>query len=324
MIKQLWTAVLKKRKHEQKIKRLVFCIDFFLGRFEKKILTECSGSAYPPIFIVGSPRSGSTLLYQLMARRFRLCYFSNLMMSFPNALLIVAKLMKNFDNFNPPDSFSSNYGYTYGWNSPNQGGRFWTRFYQADDNVDVLSAHQSQEIRRTILCLQGFYNAPFVNKWQRNTTKLNALNNIFSNSLFIVTKRDPAATARSILEGRRKLIGDERQWFSTKPNNFEELTIKAPLQQVCGQVYELEKSLDSYRKIIGENRFFYVQYEKIIISPHSVLNSINDFYRKNSGSNLAVRHNVPSAFSNSNLKWLNDPEYQNIKACLYELEQEGR
>jgi len=32
---------------------------------------------YPPIFIVGAPRSGSTLLYQLLAYYYNFSYFTN-------------------------------------------------------------------------------------------------------------------------------------------------------------------------------------------------------------------------------------------------------
>ena len=38
---------------------------------------------FPPIFIISMPRSGSTLLYLLAVRKFRLSYFSNFAMACP-------------------------------------------------------------------------------------------------------------------------------------------------------------------------------------------------------------------------------------------------
>ena len=60
---------------------------------------------YAPVFIVGPPRTGSTLLYQLLVRRYSFCYISNLLNRFPETPLALAKVSKTVER----QAFSTGY-----------------------------------------------------------------------------------------------------------------------------------------------------------------------------------------------------------------------
>jgi len=61
----------------------------------KKNTAEDLPEELNPIFIVGAPRSGSTLLFQLLIRHTKLIYISNLMALFPNQMIKIFLLKSN-------------------------------------------------------------------------------------------------------------------------------------------------------------------------------------------------------------------------------------
>lgn len=81
--------------------------------FRRKI--DSNKTNYPPIFILGLPRTGSTLLYQLCARRFQTCYLSNFMMKDPQKWFELASLSYYFFGCHPPNCYSSDYGESNRW-----------------------------------------------------------------------------------------------------------------------------------------------------------------------------------------------------------------
>jgi hypothetical protein len=93
-----------------------------LAGHERRRLDPPARLTYGPLFVISLPRSGSTLLYQLLLQRFRLAYFSNLMAAFPESPVTIAAVSDLFGGQSPPDDLASTFGYTRGWNAPNQAG----------------------------------------------------------------------------------------------------------------------------------------------------------------------------------------------------------
>src|SRR5262245_7661616 len=96
-----------------------------LVTLERRRLAPPERLAHSPLFVISLPRSGSTLLYQLLLQRFRLAYFSNLMAAFPLSPATIAAASAWFGGQSPPRDFASNFGATRGWRGPNQGWRLW-------------------------------------------------------------------------------------------------------------------------------------------------------------------------------------------------------
>ena len=51
---------------------------------------------FPPVFIIGSPRSGTTVLYQLLCKHLQFGYINNFVSNWPKAPLTATKLYKSF------------------------------------------------------------------------------------------------------------------------------------------------------------------------------------------------------------------------------------
>ena len=67
------------------LRYLLLPLDWVLGRFEQRRLKPSAGRLPPIVLIVGSPRSGSTLLYQVLAGHLPVSYPSNLTALFERA-----------------------------------------------------------------------------------------------------------------------------------------------------------------------------------------------------------------------------------------------
>lgn len=297
----------------------------FFNKIEKCLVRKDMALRFAPIFIVGNPRSGSTLLYQAITRYFNVCYFSNLMMLFPESPTCISRIIAPVNGCNPPYSFYNKYGFTVGLKSPNQGLRFWNRWFP--DNYgyvapEALSKRAKKEIRNTIALIQECFEAPFVNKCQPLSERLLAIVEALPEAVFIRIKREPVFTAQSILLGKRELWNDENRWFSTKPRNYEEIKYGNYLEKICNQVFYIEKNIDSNIEIIGKDKFLTIHYEELCKSPRMVLDSIKSFYvNKNKYRALEVRNEIPLSFRNSNSIKISAKEFKVIEANFLRLKK---
>ena len=97
----------------------------------------------PPVFIIGPPRSGTTLLFQVLIARYTFGYFSNWMAQFPESPIAAAWLYRRlWPTSGVPQDYASVSGETQGNSGPNESGSFWYRWFRANRNnvlvADVL------------------------------------------------------------------------------------------------------------------------------------------------------------------------------------------
>ena len=255
---------------------------------------------HAPIFIVGPPRTGSTLLYQLLVRRYRFCYFSNLLNRFPATPLALAKLSKSLGGFDAAADFNSRYGATLGWCSPNQGRECWIRWLPESPSVvepDEVPAERKAQIRATVCAMQRICDRPFVNKWPPNSVRVGLLADIFPQALFVRISRATEPTVQSILRGRDELCRRGSGWFSVKPPGYREIMKeRAPAEQAAWQVASIERAIDADSEAVGAQRFHHVQYEELTRRPRAVLDEIAEFYEEQTHLALEKRCEIPDRF----------------------------
>ena len=286
------------------------------------MLPRAHRGPHRPIFIIAPPRSGSTLLYQLLAVRFRTCYFSNGMMRFPDSPAIVARLTAPFGACTPRPDFDSWYGNVAGESGPSQGFKAWNRWFPTDlDFVDpdTLSPAAVDEMRRTIWSLQRTFDAPFISKWQRHAARVQALAHVFPEAVFVRMTRDPVALAESILHGRREFLGDEHAWLSVRPRAYSESSGESPLEQVCEQVFHLEREVEFDLEHAAPGRHIRVDYADLCADTGRELTRIDHWYRDLAGQPLHVRHEVPRHFARSAAKKVDEVTRESIRTRLEEL-----
>ncbi len=122
-----------------------------LGPMETRLLARHPEPIHPPVFIIGPPRSGTSLFYELLVTRYDLAFFSNLAHRFWRTPAAVTRLGASVIRNRRP-RFESDYGHIAGWSAPNEGGWIWQRWLDEGDWTDEQSASvlPGAEMRATL------------------------------------------------------------------------------------------------------------------------------------------------------------------------------
>ena len=258
-----------------------------------------------PIFIIGPPRTGSTLLYQLMVVYFNLGYLTNFHCKYYGSPYLAEKLLHQGSSLDDwKGDFSSYYGGTEGKKAPSECGEYWYRFFrrrpQYVRNADVPLVNL-RCLRGSVRAIGDVVEKPFIFKNLLCSLRLEPLFDTLPESLFIVVKRDLIDTASSLLRGRIQLFGDLDHWLSVEPPNITELRKLPPHEQVVEQVRGIYKLIDTNKKRIGPERFIEVAYKDLCKDTYATMIRIEDFLKVH-GMHVDRRAEIPAEFDQSTKK----------------------
>jgi LPS sulfotransferase NodH len=250
---------------------------------------------HPPLFVVGAPRSGSTLLYQLLVAGFDVTYISNRHCRFHGAPALV-------ERFAPPrlpsEPYVSSYGRTLGAGAPSECGEFWYRFFRKSPQyVSLAEADPSslQGLRAAVRALGDASGRPVVFKNLICSLRLMPIGTTLPEALFLFIRRDLLANAESLVASRRAIHGDYGAWWSAEPPGIDRLRALPPHEQVVEQVSAIEHVITADRELLGEDRFLELSYEKLCEDARGTLAEIAEFAEAR-GVTLTRRRDVPERF----------------------------
>lgn len=242
----------------------------------------------PIIYIVGAPRSGTTLLYQLVCRYLPVGYINNLIARFwlkPSIGIRLSKVILG-DNARKKIKFESTYGTTKDIVGPHEFGYFWRYWLQLDKSpTHKLSAEHlgnlDKEGLKKTLEQEIISSFQSVIVFKNPICGLNAefLSNIHPASLFIHIKRDFWDTVISILHARKARYGSYKAWWSLKPSSYPFNFNNNPVEEVIMQVKECRKEIDeelSKPKV----KSMEVYYETLCKNPKVILGNICNEIKK--------------------------------------------
>lgn len=264
-----------------------------LGALEAKRIAHPVEGVLRPIFIVGPPRTGSTILFQMLLNAYRFRFFTNLhSLFFRTPALVEAAVGGLRDRFYRPRN-ESMYGYTKGLLSPSEAGPLFRHWFGDDewdrDSSSRLAPSHVDRIRRTMAVLTRQGQWPFLSKNLQNSLRLRTIDQVFPEACFIRIARDPYDTCASLLEMRKKLTGSISAWASIKPPTFRKLGDLSPYAQVARQVLDTERYIDRFFDD-RENPCFNVNYAELLSDPRRVVEACVEWLGSRSGHPLAVRH----------------------------------
>lgn len=265
---------------------------------DQKEYQEISDSP-PCIFIVGKPRSGTTLLSQLLSFHTEVGYINNLIASFWDAPLYGIKLSEKLLRQPAQTKFESHYGRTQGLHEPHEFGYFWAKLLDYPDLRERGLEHEEKidwnQFKKTLQNMSAAFGKPLVFKVFILSWHLKKTIESLPNSLVLHIERDSLECGLSLLKMRRDVLGDENEWSSVKPKEYEELRTLSPPEQVAGQLYYFEEAMKNQLNQIPETNKYEVSYEELCSQPAKVLGVIQDKVLK-LGGELKLKSNLPSSF----------------------------
>lgn len=215
----------------------------------------------PLIYIVGAPRSGTTLLSQVLSKALEAGYINNLIARFWARPSIGIRLSATCLG---PDArrsigFSSAHGTTPEIAGPHEFGYFWREWLRLDDAATHhLTAAELARIDRHGLRaalegeILGAFGLPVLFKNVICGFQAQLLTEIHPRSLFVHVRRDPIATAASILQSRQLRYGSYANWWSLKPAAFDEIQrAPDPATAVALQVVHCRREFDAELAVPG-------------------------------------------------------------------------
>lgn len=277
-----------------------------VANLENKFISNKKFSS-PSIFIIGLPRSGTTLLYQLLIDTYRFAYFNNISNYFFATPVLLSYMTLKIFGYYKPINYKSQFGLTPGVSSPSESGFIFRSWFNND--VD------KKKIVQSIFAISNVYEAPFIAKNLYNNFRIEILNKLFPNSVFIEVRRDLKFIGQSLLLGRKKETGSYDDWFGIKPLNYKEIKeIKEPFEQVSCQILSINKTIENSLKEIETDRKIIVSYEELCDNPDFVLKQLISFLDKNKIKPEKIR-DIHSSIKNSNNIRLPKNEWDKI--CKY-------
>lgn len=274
---------------------------------------------WPPIFVVGPSRSGSTLVSQAMTYALNLGYISNAMMvgtRFPVCRCLAALL--RYGRARPAD-FRSKHGLTDGPTGVNTGSRMWLRAFR-DQNGKVqrnLSDEAAGRVVSAIIALiSKYYDAPVANKWSGNSALLPAIAALFREAVFVRVRRDPLDIAQSILTARRSSHGDPYRPLISWPGDFDQPAGCHYTEQIPEHILRIETMLDEAMTGVGADRFIEVHYRHVCTDPNTEMRRLAEKYERRLHRPLPFVRNLPESFEYSQGKTIDDADYEALKRNL--------
>ena len=269
-----------------------------------------------PVFILGSPRTGSTLLYQLVAQKFEVSYFSNFTADLHPEQPVVAAAIEHVLGTSPPDATTSRYGKTDGPHGPSEASSVFTHWFGGGHPSQLVSATiregLADHFRESLLAIEELRQQPLVTKNAWNCFRIADLIRLVPEIYFVWIRRDLMSAARSDLSARYK-HGGRDSWNSASPSNYEEILLQPYWEQVIEQQFEYNRTIQNDLKTLVPSRHHELWYEDLCIDPNKSLNRLGDDLRK-AGLDLRDRPFVAPVLRASQPK---DPDDDDRRMELY-------
>ena len=296
----------------------------FLARFNDALLPfeqanyQDVSEVYPSVYIVGTPRSGTTLASQLLSFHLDVGYISNLVAAFWQAPVTGLRLAKKLLPQDAQTSYASTFGRTQGLHEPHEFGYFWSKMLGYRDMQQRDSVFEDSidwdNLRRVLINMTHAVAKPLVFKPFLLSYHITRTVQVLPKSIFVRITRDPLDNALSILKMRRKYAQSLDEWVSLKPIEYFQLKDASPFEQIAGQVYFLNQMLDAQLQQLDEVNYLNVPYERLCDEPRAVIAELQE---RLAAHGCEVRaFDVPERFDIVRYHDQQSDDYQQLSAAI--------
>lgn len=291
-------------------------VDLMLSLFEPKGVIENSGPLPPMVLIVGGSRSGTTLVYQMLAQHMSCSYFSNLTAWFPRSPILATRLFGSGQSKASSD-FRNYYGSVSGLNGPNDGFHIWNRWLGEDRN----SVPERIE-KEKLIAMQEFFHhwrresgVPFLSKNNRNTLCIEQFENAFDDTVFVEIRRDPVYVVQSLICAREFVQGDKRNaWGLASSDSYSSGDQFGYIDDIVEQVWRVDSILDEAARKIDGRRYIRLRYEELCARPGDAIAAVREAVLKEKSP--PISDSGLTQIRNTNRQVLPDTEFARIKKSV--------
>ncbi|MDH3605862.1 MAG: sulfotransferase [Acidimicrobiia bacterium] len=244
-------------------------LDWALAPWEGRRIRRGGPGGKPIVLIVGAPRSGSTLLYQVLAAHLPVSYPSNLTDLFSRAPITATARLGRFARRKLDYRF--HYGNTASLGAPSAGFSLWNRWLGADRYrvPSEMAPGVAADMRAFFAAWETAFEGPFLCKNNRNTAGIGVLATELPNAKFIVIRRDPLFVAQSLLEAREHVQGDRAVGWglgaSPHPSEGDHLA------EVADQVFGIESLVQEAIAHLDPARVLELGYAELCADPTQIV-----------------------------------------------------
>ena len=257
---------------------------------------------HPLLFVAGLPRSGTTLLSQLLAHCLDAGYVNNIVARFWLAPVHGLRLARILAGDRAAPSFESDYARTKTLLGIHEFGYFWRHWLRKESFDDVARARECEDeidwagLRRTFANVQHELERPLVAKNMLGAYHMARLQRELGPVIWVWIERDPLDVAVSILDARRRYYADPNTWWSYAPLEYPLLRDLDYWEQIAGQVHYLSRLYVQANAELPRGSVVRVSYEELARAPGAVLEAVREATRSLYGAEIAIREHPPEAF----------------------------
>lgn len=313
-----------------RLEALLVELKTLLAPIGPKLTADHQMPRWPVLFIIGPPRSGTTLLLQFLHAAGVFATPSNLISRFYFAPALGARLQRlifdsAFDyrgemaNAGFAWTLESELGRTQGPLQPNEMLHFWRRFVPNYDpeslSATSIAAVDTAAIAAELAALEAVLEKPLAMKGGLLQSSLATLDACAQPALFVALRRDPLYIAQSLLLARERHYGRRVLWWSYRPTQYEQLRALDAFHQVAGQAHYASKLLDEQLALIPPDRWLALEYAEFCAAPQVAYRAIVDLYRTR-GIDLPPIHPGPLPAPARDIQQLSAADFSALRAAM--------
>ncbi len=252
-------------------------MDLLLQMRERRLYSRASVPQRPIVFVAGAPRSGTTLVAQMLIRHLPVAYISNLSAVFPRSPLTASQLF-GVRPRNDRVVARSYYGRTRHFWGPNDALHIWDRWMGSDRARPPAELRETERkaMRQFFGALEAVYQRPVLNK----NNSLNVVAHVVADALetarFVCVTRDPLYLAQSLLKARLEIHGGEQHCYGVAAPEDRTDPTPDPFRQVCRQALYHNALAQQQLSAIGPDRFWICSYEQFCERPADLIAAVAD------------------------------------------------
>lgn len=245
---------------------------------------------YPPLFVVGAPRSGTTVVIQHLINSLVFAYFPNLAKEHPKACITYGWWARKRYRFEP--SYDSAYGVIHGAAAPSDGWEIYHRWFPRYELDQPVRENRLHELRTIVRAYESIFGAPFANKNNANSVRIAHLLWLFPDARFIHVSRDMGDTVTSVLKSRVAHDVPATEWWGVAPPQFHDQTFETELERVVYQTWGVEQSITQALRGVPDNQKFTIRYEDFCHRPAALIEWALSTY---AAAGVTLQHRTGSA-----------------------------